>query len=488
MMGHQPPPQNKLFVTGFSLDKRVRENHPLRRIAEVVDFAFIYDEVADKYGRKGNVSVPPPVILKLMLLLVFYNVRSERELMDTLPERLDWLWFLGYDLEDDVPNHSVLSKARKRWGPEVFQGFFERVVRQCVEAGLVDGSKVFVDSSLVEANASLDSIVDTGSLKEQLTEKYSQLEARLDEAPSTREAGPYAKSTRGLLSATDPDAAIVRRGDSKLRYQSHRAVDDSGVVTATAVTPGDVNEAHLLMDLVESHEETTGESVDTAVADAKYGTIENYLACHDAGIEAHIPEFKDGTEKRLKKRGLFLEDRFMYDAERDVYVCPAGGELKPRTIHKRRSAMEYKAPKQLCASCELRDQCTQSKTGRTVLRHLRQEELNEMRAEVSSPESRNDLKRRQHVCEGSFGNATRYGYKRARWRRQWRVEIQDYLTCAVQNIAKLVKHQNTRRGAACRAIDRVSGLWGLLALLKRLLDAATRVSSKGHGRPLPVRV
>ena len=78
-----------------------------------IDFDFIYGEVADKYGRNGNVSVPPPVILKLMLLLVFYNVRSERELMDTLPERLDWLWFLGYDLDADIPDHSILSKARK---------------------------------------------------------------------------------------------------------------------------------------------------------------------------------------------------------------------------------------------------------------------------------------------------------------------------------------------------------------------------------------
>ena len=118
MMGQQPPPQSKLFTVGFSLEKRVRENHPLRRIAEVIDFDFIYDEVADKYGSKGNVSVPPPVLLKMMLLLVFYNVRSERELVATIPERLDWLWFLGYDLDSEVPNHSVLSKARRRWGPD----------------------------------------------------------------------------------------------------------------------------------------------------------------------------------------------------------------------------------------------------------------------------------------------------------------------------------------------------------------------------------
>ena len=139
MMGRQPEPQENLFITGFSLDSRMRKNHPLRAIARTIDFEFIYGEVKDKYGNNGNVSVTPVVILKLMLLLVAYNVRSERELMETLPERLDWLWFLGYDLDSAIPDHSVLSKARKKWGGEVFKNFFERIVFQCVERGLVDG-------------------------------------------------------------------------------------------------------------------------------------------------------------------------------------------------------------------------------------------------------------------------------------------------------------------------------------------------------------
>jgi transposase/uncharacterized protein (UPF0179 family) len=458
MMGRQAPPQSKLFVTGFTLEKRIRSDHPLRRIEEVVDFNFIYDEVVEKYGRKGNVSVPPPVILKLMLLLVFYNVRSERELMNTLPERLDWLWFLGYDLEDEVPNHSVLSKARKRWGPEVFERFFERILHQCVESGMVDGSKIFVDSSLVEADASADSLVHTFDLKEQLTENYRQLEKRLEEQPSERKAGPYAKTTRGLLSATDPDAALVRRGNSKLRYQIHRAVDDSGVITATDVTPGDVNEAHLLMDLAEQHQQTTGVTVDTAVADSKYGTVENFLACRDKGIKAHIPQFKGGTNLRLEKRGLFMETEFQYDVNRDIYICPAGQELKQRTLHRKRNRVEYKASKKSCAACDLRDKCTQSKSGRTVMRHLRQGELDDMRSKSCSSVSRRDLKRRQHLCEGSFGNAIRYGYKRARWRRLWRVKIQEYLTCAVQNILKLVQHRKDRRAAVLLAApDHVFG-------------------------------
>ena len=127
MMDLQSKLQNKLFYTRINLEGRIRKDHPLRAIDKTVDFDFIYDEVKDRYGVKGNVSVPPPVILKLMLLLILYNVRSERELMDTIPERLDWLWFLGYDLDDDIPNHSVLSKARKRWGLEAFKTFFDNI-------------------------------------------------------------------------------------------------------------------------------------------------------------------------------------------------------------------------------------------------------------------------------------------------------------------------------------------------------------------------
>ena len=165
MMGHQPPYQNKFFVTGFNLDKRVREDHILRKIVEKIDFEFIYEQVKETYGTKGNVSVPPPVILKMMLLLILYNIRSERELMLTIPERLDWLWFLGYDLDEEIPNHSVLSKARARWGVKAFRNFFERIVWQCVEAGLVDGKKLFIDASLIDADASNNSVVDSKHLK-----------------------------------------------------------------------------------------------------------------------------------------------------------------------------------------------------------------------------------------------------------------------------------------------------------------------------------
>ncbi|MDP2815895.1 MAG: transposase [Rectinemataceae bacterium] len=211
MMGRQPPSQENLFYAGFSLDSRVRKDHPLRDVARDVDFNFICGEVGGMYGHNGNVSVPPPVILKLLFLLVTYNVRSERELMLTVPERLDWLWFLGYTLDSDIPNHSVLSKARRKWGADVFRSFFERIVFQCVERGLVDGKKLFVDSSLVEANASKNSVVDTQSLKRHLNSKYAELEKRLDEP------GMGDGANRRYVSTTDPDSGHTRKGNGGFR-------------------------------------------------------------------------------------------------------------------------------------------------------------------------------------------------------------------------------------------------------------------------------
>ena len=136
----------------------------------------------------------------------------------TIPERLDWLYFLGYDLDDDIPHHSVLSKARARWGVHAFKSFFERIVLQCVEAGLVDGTKLFADASLIDANASNNSVVDTQGLKRYLKRGYQQLEKRLDdlEVPKTTPANSR------YISMSDPDASVTRHSGekSKLRYKT----------------------------------------------------------------------------------------------------------------------------------------------------------------------------------------------------------------------------------------------------------------------------
>ena len=442
MMGQEDLPQGKLFYYQISLEQRIRKNHPLRRLKELIDFEFVYKEVREKYGIQGNVSVPPPVILKLMVLLVFYNVRSERELMETVPERLDWLWFLGYDFDSEIPNHSVLSKARCRWGEEVFRSFFERVVLQCVESGLVEGSKIFMDSSLIDADASNNSVVDTHSLKRHLKKSYKELENRLED----REAGEEKvqdrrEVNRRYISTTDPDAAIVRRGKGKLRYQTHRAVDSGKeIITATEVTPGDVNEAQRMTSLMDRHQENTGIKAETVVADSKYGTIKNYLSCYDRGVKAHLPDLNKHLDSKGSRNGIFSDKAFTYERETDTYLCPSGKSLKRKTLHKERQSVDYSGSSKECISCELKPQCTRSKAGRTIKRHLRQDELDQMRALSKTPLSKQDIKTRQHLMERSFARAKQYGFDRARWRNLWRISIQEYLTAAIQNIQVLIIH------------------------------------------------
>jgi len=459
MMGQQTGIQPKIFYPHLNLEQRVPRTHLLRRIQEEIDFSFIYAEVKDTYGSNGNVSIPPPVILKMMLLLVLYNVRSERELMETIPMRLDWLWFLGYDIDSEVPDHSVLSKARARWGVEAFRGFFERIVWQCVEAGLVDGSKIFVDSSLVDADASNNSVIDTQSLKVQLQEGYKKLEARLEEkSESTDSSRRYVKENRRYISTTDPDASIVNRGKPKLSYQVHRAVDGkSEVITATETTSGDVNEAHEMIPLLESHQLNTGIKADTVVGDSKYGTIENFLACHDRGVEAHMPDLKESTAKRIERLNIFPEERFEYDGESDTYRCPAGQRLKPKSLHMSRQSRDYAAPKKICAVCDLREQCTKNKSGRTIKRHLRQEELGRMREASRSARARRDIRMRQHLMERSYARGAWYGFDRARWRGLWRVEIQEYLISAVQNIQVLLKYGSYLKRSPSVMMEQIKG-------------------------------
>jgi transposase len=446
MMGRQPKIQNKLFYTAVNLEQRVRKNHILRKVRRYIDFDFIYNEVKDKYGINGNVSVAPPVILKMMLLLILYNVRSERELVLTIPERIDWLWFLDYDLDDEIPNHSVLSKARARWGVVAFKTFFERIVWQCTQAGLIDGSKLFMDSSMVQADASNNSVVNTESLKRYLNKSYQILESRLEQQPRFCGSDIQSKSgaaNRKYISTTDPDASVTRRGKgkSKLKYQVHRGVDPKfEVITATEVTPGEVHESHRLESLIDMHEKNTETKVDTAVADSKYGSIENYLACRDRDIKTHFRSLEQTQKGTGTKKDIFPKEAFTYNAETDTFICPAGQSLKRRKFFKKRQHYEYIASAGTCNRCQLKSQCTKAKSGRTLKRHVRQDDLDLMLTQAGSAESKKDISTRQHLMERTFAQATRYGYQRARWRGQWRVQIQEYLTAAIQNIKILLKH------------------------------------------------
>ena len=114
-----------------------------------------------------------------------------------------------------------------------------------------------------------------------------------------------------------------------------------------------------------------------------------------------MPDLQESTAKRIKKLGIFTEERFEYDEESDTYRCPAGQRLKPKSLHIHRQSRDYAASKKICAVCHLRKQCTWNKSGRTIKRHLRQEELDRMREASRSAKAKRDIRMRQHLMERS---------------------------------------------------------------------------------------
>lgn len=455
MIGPIQESKPKLFHYGISLEKRVRANNPLRGIKAAIDFSFVRSLVAGFYGKDGHESEDPIVIMKLMLLLFFDNISSERELMRIVGERLDYLWFLELDLDSEIPNHSVLSKARRRWGSEVFESVYVQILKQCVEAGLVDGQKIHMDGSLIDANAAMKSVRrGPRELIEALRQVYRKESGKLEDAEGKNP--PAGKSTS--VSSTDVDATLSRKHSkdpAKLRYKHHRAVDDQcGIITAIDTTPGDVTENVKLMDLVQQHEANTGAKVAVVVADSQYGTNENFLACHENHIQSHMKDLQSTMKKNRDRRGLFQQSDFQYDEETETYICPAGQQLtRSKTID--RGFYMFLSKAKICKECQLRARCTTSKKYiRKLKRHVSHEVIEKARAQSHSYRARRDRGRRQHLMEGSFADArNNHGFKRARWRRLHNQQIQDYLIATCQNARIFIRHVRPKPTvAASRAV------------------------------------
>src|SRR5215212_9116554 len=141
-----------------SLEELVPSDHFYRHLEHTLDLGFVRELVRDAYADIGRPSIDPVVFFKLQLILFFEGLRSERQLLRVVADRLSLRWYLGYDLTEPLPDHSSLTRIRERYGLDVFQRFFEQIVERCIEAGLVWGKEVYIDATKVAADAALASL------------------------------------------------------------------------------------------------------------------------------------------------------------------------------------------------------------------------------------------------------------------------------------------------------------------------------------------
>lgn len=462
MMNQQPRFETKWYY-GLSLERLVPDDHLLRLIANAVDFSFIRPLCRPFYSHTGRPSVDPVVLFKMLLIGYLYGITSERRLARELSLNLGYRWFLGYDFDQPTPDHSVLSKARARFGPEVFESFFRRSIDLCRDAGLLEEGPVYVDSTLIQASASVDSLARKEdrvqpplSIEEYVQRLYTENEpADENEGPpppsrpgstlKRRRASesPLPRPNQELQSTTDPEATLVNRPEfgRHLAYKAHVAVAGrrGQVITAAVATTGATADEHLLAEVLWQHRRLSRLSVPEVVADAKYGTGPNYLYLDQAGIPAFIPTTRFGNQHT----GVWGREHFTWLPEEDAYLCAAGQKLRRYANMQRTQRVQYRAPKGACVACPFRSQCAPSGIERSLHRSWALDLVEAAQDRIAGPKGKRRMTERKTYIEGTFGLAKElHGLRRTRFKARWRVQIQLWLTTAAMNIKRAVKSVN----------------------------------------------
>src|SRR5258707_5378273 len=172
----------------ISLEDLVPDDNFYRPVERSIDLSFVRDLADEFYSSMGRPSVDPVVFFKLQLIAFFEGIHSERKLMEMVNLNLAHRWFIGYDLDEPVPDHSSLSKIRERFGLEVFQQFFEHIVELCIQAGLVWGEELYFDSTKVQANANVNQMLDRAKYE---TEQHLNELFEEDLSPFSRLVAKY---------------------------------------------------------------------------------------------------------------------------------------------------------------------------------------------------------------------------------------------------------------------------------------------------------
>jgi|TARA_B100000315_G_C14539337_1_gene570066 transposase len=444
----------------INLDSLVPEDHLLKRLEKLVSFDFVRDITKDYYSHTGKPSIDPLVLIKMLLVGYLFDIRSERKLVEEISLNLAYRWYIGYDLDEVVPNHSIFSKARTRFGKRIFKEIFTEILKTAISYGIVSKEGVLIDSSIIKADASAGSIVEINLSPEEYWRKLDESEkikspaGRKSESgtpvntgshfkgePDKEKMGKRRRRTNSSYlkkrSTTDPDATLFYRpgAGSHLSYKAHIATDTNGIITAVAASPSSLHDTGAVPTLIESHENIMGTPTWIA-ADTKYGSEECLRYLQDRGIKTSI-----NPETKSNRPGHYSKEEFKYDKERDRYICPEGNILERKAKNYKLNRIKYRAKRKDCLSCSAREKCIAS-TGNNprLITHYDSQCYQKAKEWYHSNYGRTMQKLRSTVIEGVFGQAKVYhGLARSKFRGIAKVEIQFLMTATALNLKKMIR-------------------------------------------------
>jgi len=439
--------EEKLYMN-FQLSQRIPKDNFYRRLKGILDLHFLYKMVAPYYGKEGQKSIDPVVFFKLMLVSYLENIIYDRKLMDFVSMRLDILYFLNYDIDEELPWHSTISRTRKLFPKSMFEEVFNRVLKMCVESGMVAGHTQAIDSAYIKANASLDSLEKKQpkeSLEEHIAKTYNEnndekprRKAKQDKSNKgqrtiqsdknqlqdlkthqkwfkDKEGGPMGSpdprarylSNKTHYSPVDPDSRIaVKPGKPRqLCYQGNISVDTaSHVITNIQANHSDKKDSRYLVDIVRKTKHRLKNNdlkMKRVLADAGYSNGENYKYLESINVEGFIPLHGqyEGTRKG-----------FVYEPEQDRWRCRNGKYVTFRKIKYQKGHPEkhYLTTSLDCKGCPYAKECLGKSKEKRIRITVYKEEYDRAKERAESIKGRIMKKVRQSTVEPVFGTLINY--------------------------------------------------------------------------------
>jgi transposase len=442
MMGRLKGDQSQLFYE-FHLDDVVPADHLVRRIDAVLDLSWVHTELAPHYAAIGRPSIDPVLMIRMLIVGYVFAIRSERALCREVQVNLAYRWFCKLSIEDQVPDHSVFSRARtERFrGSDIFRRVFERVVETCIAAGLVGGEGFAVDASLIVADANKQRSIpghewSTEIDPEVASRAVNEYLASLDDAAFGAASDVIPK----FVSPSDPAAQWTgaMRGPAFFAYADNYLIDVKfGIImdveASRAIRQAEVGAARTMIERTEAR---FGIKPERLAADTAYGSAANLdWVVNDKNIAPHIPVI----DKSKREDGTFSREDFTFYKEGNVYICPAFNTLTTTGKIMNDDMLFYRASTRDCAACALKARCCPKEPSRKLLRSIYEEARDVARALARTEAFEQSCRDRKRV-EMLFAHLKRIlRLGRLRLRGPRGAQFEFTLAAIAQNLRRLAK-------------------------------------------------
>ena len=421
--------QESLFVQ-FQLSNYVPVDNYYRRLKSMLNLDFLYQATLKKYGKEGQKSIDPVVFMKLMLVGYIENINSDRQIVETSSMRMDILYFLGYDLGEQLPWHSTLSRTRKLYSEEIFLDLFKQVLKLCIDQGVIDGKRQAVDSALIPANASMQNMVermvmeDASVFTRELNENSEDepTAPKMPETPKDDNKGgkdkPEKKNKKSApvnethYSPSDPDARLTTKPGKPMRlyYRAQMGVDTAShyitYIRAFRGNEADNTSLPVMLPQIAANMAEHAIQVEEILADTGYSSGKAIRALTANGIKGYIPN--PGSYKSSRE-----DEGFIYDAAHDQYICIMGVLLPFRRVES-----AYKEPTVLkkiyesnisdCKNCPFREICANKKGFKKLVDSADKPLYEYMKRRVESHKGKQMKSLRSSTVEPVFGSLINY--------------------------------------------------------------------------------